>query len=60
MLANHTNEVEETFIFELFAHTTRFFGARVVLLGRYNAQDLDEEYERVVREYEINQGIDLF
>lgn len=26
---------------ELFTHTTRFFGMRVVLLGRYNGQGLD-------------------
>jgi pyridine nucleotide-disulfide oxidoreductase domain-containing protein 1 len=33
--------------FDLFAHATRFFGQRVVLLGRYNAQGLGQGY-RVV------------
>mmetsp|Transcript_17403 Transcript_17403/g.16735 ORF Transcript_17403/g.16735 Transcript_17403/m.16735 type:complete len:173 (+) Transcript_17403:1-519(+) len=28
------------FAFEIFAHATRFFGYKVVLLGRYNAQGL--------------------
>eukprot|EP00981_Chlorochromonas_danica_P006161 scaffold1296_cov212-Ochromonas_danica.AAC.3 len=34
---------------ELFAHITRFFGHKVVLLGRYNAQGLGSEQERAVR-----------
>lgn len=33
--------------FDLFAHGTRFFGQRVVLLGRYNAQGLKTGYEVV-------------
>lgn len=33
--------------FDLFAHATRFFGERVVLLGRYSAQGLQDGY-RVV------------
>ena len=28
--------------FELFAHSTRFFGHKVVLLGLYNGQGLDD------------------
>ncbi|KAI0558109.1 Pyridine nucleotide-disulfide oxidoreductase [Gracilaria domingensis] len=35
--------------FDVFAHATKFFGKRVVLLGRYNAQELGngfKEYER--------------
>lgn len=35
--------------FELFAHITRFFGRKVVLLGRYNAQGLGQETEALVR-----------
>ena len=31
------------FNYELFAHTTRFFGVKVILLGLYNAQKLDAE-----------------
>lgn len=34
---------------ELFAHITRFFGYKVVLLGRYNGQGLGAETERVLR-----------
>lgn len=33
--------------FDLFAHATRFFGQRVVLLGRYNAQGLKKGYQIV-------------
>lgn len=29
--------------FDIFAHTTRFYGKKVVLLGRYNAQCLDSQ-----------------
>jgi pyridine nucleotide-disulfide oxidoreductase domain-containing protein 1 len=31
--------------FELFAHGTRFFGQKVALLGRYNAQGLEGGYQ---------------
>lgn len=34
---------------ELFAHVTRFFGLKVVLLGRYNAQGLGMEVERIAK-----------
>lgn len=30
--------------FDLFAHATRFFGQRVIMLGRYNAQGLEKGY----------------
>lgn len=39
------------FAFELFTHATRFFGLRVVLLGRYNAQGLDAEPAADIRSY---------
>ncbi|XP_076818841.1 pyridine nucleotide-disulfide oxidoreductase domain-containing protein 1-like isoform X1 [Clavelina lepadiformis] len=29
--------------FDLFAHVTKFFGKKVCLLGRYNAQDLEKD-----------------
>ena len=32
--------------FDLFTHSTQFFGQRVVLLGRYNGQGLEEEQQR--------------
>lgn len=34
---------------ELFAHVTRFFGFKVVLLGRYNAQGAGNVIERVAK-----------
>eukprot|EP00753_Platysulcus_tardus_P022735 PLAT9950.1.p1 GENE.PLAT9950.1~~PLAT9950.1.p1 ORF type:complete len:546 (-),score=191.68 PLAT9950.1:139-1776(-) len=35
--------------FELFAHATRFFGFKVVLLGLFNGQGLGDDYEHVIR-----------
>eukprot|EP00178_Gracilaria_changii_P023675 TRINITY_DN715_c0_g1_i1.p1 TRINITY_DN715_c0_g1~~TRINITY_DN715_c0_g1_i1.p1 ORF type:complete len:507 (-),score=65.12 TRINITY_DN715_c0_g1_i1:3834-5354(-) len=40
--------------FDVFAHATKFFGKRIVLLGRYNAQGLAggyKEYERCGEDY---------
>lgn len=38
------------FAFELFTHATEFFGHKVVLLGRFNAQGMDpSEYTALVR-----------
>lgn len=37
------------FSFELFTHVTRFFGYRVVLLGLFNGQKLNNKYEVLVR-----------
>lgn len=37
------------FSFELFTHVTRFFGFRVVLLGLFNGQNLNNDYEALVR-----------
>ncbi|XP_062518956.1 pyridine nucleotide-disulfide oxidoreductase domain-containing protein 1-like [Corticium candelabrum] len=37
------------FCFELFAHITKFFGFKVVLLGKYNAQGLGNDYELLLR-----------
>ncbi len=37
------------FCFEMFSHVTRFFGYKVVLLGRYNAQGLGSDYEVLLR-----------
>ncbi|KAK7491524.1 hypothetical protein BaRGS_00017163 [Batillaria attramentaria] len=35
--------------FELFAHVTKFFGYKVVLLGLFNAQGLGNDYELLLR-----------
>lgn len=49
MAKNAINEEEILdFCFELFAHITTFFGHKLCLLGRYNAQELDD-YELLVR-----------
>ena len=49
--ASHTggDDISLDFCFELFAHVTQFFGFKVVLLGRYNAQGLGNDYEIVLR-----------
>ena len=38
-----SEEIENDASFDLFAHTTRFFGQRVVLLGCYNGQGVDSD-----------------
>lgn len=43
------------FSFELFTHVTRFFGFKVVLLGLFNGQKLDGDYEAFVR---ITKGVE--
>ena len=43
-------DVANDIVFEIFAHVTRFFGHKVVLLGRYNAQGLGANYESRVKE----------
>ena len=37
------------FCFEMFSHTTTFFGYKVVLLGLFNAQGLDNNYQIQLR-----------
>ncbi|PIK50846.1 putative pyridine nucleotide-disulfide oxidoreductase domain-containing protein 1 isoform X2 [Apostichopus japonicus] len=37
------------FCFELFAHVTKFFGYKVILLGKFNGQGLDDEYDILLR-----------
>ncbi|XP_063233983.1 pyridine nucleotide-disulfide oxidoreductase domain-containing protein 1 [Bacillus rossius redtenbacheri] len=41
--------VVQDFCFELFSHVTRFFGLKVVLLGLYNGQRLQGQYEVLLR-----------
>jgi len=42
-------EVYQDFCFELFTHATKFFGKKVILLGLYNGQKLDGQYELLLR-----------
>lgn len=44
------------YFFELFAHVTRFFGYKVVLLGRYNCQGLGDEMEDRVKELVVTES----
>lgn len=42
--------IEKDFCFEIFAHITKFFSFKCVLLGRYNAQGLDvKDFEVLLR-----------
>ncbi len=47
--AVHQENVMLDFCFELFTHVTRFFGYKVILLGLFNAQKLDNNYELLLR-----------
>ncbi|XP_033227232.1 pyridine nucleotide-disulfide oxidoreductase domain-containing protein 1 [Belonocnema kinseyi] len=42
-------EFYQDFCFELFTHVTRFFDYKVVLLGLYNGQKLNQDYEILLR-----------
>uniref|UniRef100_A0A8D1XJH2 Pyridine nucleotide-disulfide oxidoreductase domain-containing protein 1 n=1 Tax=Sus scrofa TaxID=9823 RepID=A0A8D1XJH2_PIG len=41
--------IDMDFSFELFAHVTKFFNYKVVLLGKYNAQGLGPDHELLLR-----------
>ncbi|RVE41996.1 hypothetical protein evm_013357 [Chilo suppressalis] len=45
----NNEEVLQDFCFELFTHCTSLFGYRVVLLGKYNGQNLGHDYEILLR-----------
>ncbi|XP_063786159.1 pyridine nucleotide-disulfide oxidoreductase domain-containing protein 1 [Pseudophryne corroboree] len=50
MAADHLGEtIELDFCFELFAHVTKFFNYKVILLGKYNAQGLGTDHELLLR-----------
>ncbi|XP_022900987.1 pyridine nucleotide-disulfide oxidoreductase domain-containing protein 1 [Onthophagus taurus] len=52
---NKEEVILQDFCFELFTHTTRLFGYKVILLGLYNGQKLDNNYEilfRMTKEHE--------
>ncbi|XP_006815333.1 pyridine nucleotide-disulfide oxidoreductase domain-containing protein 1-like, partial [Saccoglossus kowalevskii] len=48
-------EIHQDFCFELFAHVTKFFGYKVVLLGKYNGQGLGKDYEMLLR---VTKGVE--
>ncbi|KAM4676554.1 pyridine nucleotide-disulfide oxidoreductase domain-containing protein 1 [Discoglossus pictus] len=41
--------IEPDFCFELFAHVTKFFNYKVILLGKFNAQGLGTDHELMLR-----------
>ncbi|XP_036745162.2 pyridine nucleotide-disulfide oxidoreductase domain-containing protein 1 isoform X2 [Manis pentadactyla] len=43
------DSIDMDFSFELFAHVTKFFNYKVVLLGKYNAQGLGSDHELMLR-----------
>ncbi|CAF3885975.1 unnamed protein product, partial [Rotaria magnacalcarata] len=45
---NRQDSLTMDFCFELFAHTTKFFNMKVVLLGRYHENDM-KKYENLIR-----------
>ncbi|OWF48998.1 pyridine nucleotide-disulfide oxidoreductase domain-containing protein 1-like [Mizuhopecten yessoensis] len=50
MVAKVRNEVVSLdFCFEMFAHVTKFFGFKVILLGKFNAQGLEGDHELLLR-----------
>ena len=42
-------QIQLDFCFEMFAHLTRFFDFKVVLLGLFNGQKLENDYEVLLR-----------
>ena len=50
MVADMNNEeIMMDFCFELFAHVTCFFGYKVILLGKFNGQGLNNDYQVLLR-----------
>lgn len=52
-------EFLQDFCFELFTHVTKFFGYKVVLLGLYNGQKLEQNYEILLRVTRSNEYVKL-
>lgn len=45
----NNEEVLQDFCFEIFTHSTKLFGFKVILLGLFNGQKLDNNYEVLLR-----------
>ena len=43
------DKIDLDFCFELFAHMTKFFNYKVILLGKYDARDLGNNYQLLLR-----------
>ncbi|ERL83828.1 pyridine nucleotide-disulfide oxidoreductase domain-containing protein 1-like [Dendroctonus ponderosae] len=50
-MSGHLNkeEILQDFCFEIFTHSTKLFGYKVILLGLFNGQKLDKKYEILLR-----------
>ncbi|CAG9853842.1 unnamed protein product [Phyllotreta striolata] len=50
-MSGHLNkeEILQDFCFEMFAHSTKLFGYKVILLGLFNGQKLGTNYEILIR-----------
>ncbi|CAI9736659.1 nucleotide-disulfide oxidoreductase domain-containing 1-like [Octopus vulgaris] len=47
--SDNQEDIEMDFCFELFSHVTKFFNSKVILLGKFNAQGLGNDYELLLR-----------
>jgi len=56
-MAGESDELGAGLAFEIFAHSTRFFGQKLVLIGRYNAQDLGAAEEVARTAVVTDQGL---
>ena len=50
-MTDRAADMGTSFAFELFTHATRFMGQKVILLGLYNGQGLEEEPDSDVVTY---------
>lgn len=50
-MAGMADQTGSSFALELFTHVTRFMGKKVILLGLYNGQRLDDEPEADIVSY---------
>ena len=42
-------DIDLDFCFEMFAHITRFFDRKVIMLGKFDARDLGNDYQLLLR-----------
>ncbi len=47
--ASQSRKISLDFCFEIFAHITKFFGYKVILLGNYDARGLGNNYQLLLR-----------
>ncbi len=47
--SNKNEEISLDFCFEMFAHITKFFDYKIILLGKYDANGLGDQYQLLFR-----------